>query len=56
MLLYCLKARQDFILVSRMIREAQDRAYEESLRIDREKKQEKKVAKVDKSKREQLTI
>ena len=39
-----------------MIREAQDRAYEESLRIDREKEQEKKEAKVDKSKREQVTL
>lgn len=34
-----------------MIREAQDRAYEELLRIDREKEQEKKEAKVDKVKK-----
>ena len=57
MQLFCLKARQDlqYIQESRMIREAQDQAYAESLRVDKEKKQEQEKAKADKAKREQVT-
>ena len=37
MQLFCLKARQEEILQSRMIKEAQDLAFAESLRVDRER-------------------
>ena len=51
----CFKARQEYILESRRIREEQDREYQESLRIDREKEEERQKAKADQAKKEQVS-
>ena len=51
----CFKARQEYILESRRIREEQDREYQESLQIDREKEEQRQKAKADQAKKEQVS-
>ena len=50
----CFKARQDYILESRRIREEQDREYQESLRIDQEKEEKRQNVKADLERKEQV--
>lgn len=48
------KARQDYILESRRIREEQDREYQESLQIDQEKEEKRQRVKADLERKEQV--
>ena len=50
------KARQEYILESRKIREEQDREYQESLRIDRKKEEERQRVKAEEANKEQVSI
>ena len=51
---FCFKVRQDYIQESQRIREEQDREYQESLRTDQKKGEDRQRATADQAQKEQV--